>query len=106
MNAALIIATNATTPGGNYTVTIIGTSGSISHSITVSLTLISFQLAISQAFPAPADAGSQQTAKVSLMPSYSGSVNATCDASAFSGQHSEQRRAAAVKLLQRESDCH
>jgi hypothetical protein len=86
VNAALIIATNATTPGGNYTVTIIGTSGSISHSITVSLTLISFQLAISQAFPAPADAGSQQTAKVSLMPSYSGSVNATCDASAFSGQ--------------------
>jgi hypothetical protein len=86
VSVAMIIATGASTAGGNYTVTITGTSGSISHSITVTLTLISFQLAISQAFPAPADAGSQQTAKVSLMPSYSGSVNATCDASAFSGQ--------------------
>ena len=85
-SVAMIIATGASIAGGNYTVTITGTSGSISHSITVTLTLISFQLAISQAFPATADAGSQQTAKVSLMPSYSGSVNATCDASAFSGQ--------------------
>lgn len=86
VSVAMIIATGASTAGGNYTVTITGTSGSISHSITVSLTLISFQLAISQSFPATADAGSQQTAKVSLMPSYSGSVNATCDAGAFSGQ--------------------
>jgi hypothetical protein len=86
VSVALVIATGASTAGGNYTVTIAGTSGSISHSITVTLTLISFQLAISQAFPAPVDAGSQQTAKVSLMPSYSGSVNTTCDAGAFAGQ--------------------
>jgi hypothetical protein len=45
-----------------------------------------FQLAVSHAFPASADAGSQQSAKVSLTPTYSGTITASCDASAFSGQ--------------------
>ena len=60
-------------------------SGSLSHSATLSLTIASsFQLAITQPFPA-ADPGSQQTAKISLTPNYTGSANATCDATALSG---------------------
>jgi len=85
-NAALTIATGAATVGGVYPVTVTGTSGTLSHSATTSLTVNSFQLAVSQPFPAASDAGSQQSAKVSLTPNYSSSFNATCDASVFSGQ--------------------
>jgi uncharacterized membrane protein len=86
VSVVLTIGTSAGTAGGSYTVTVTGTSGSLSNSTTVLLLLNSFQLAISQPFSTTADAGSQQTAKVSLTSSYSGSVNATCDASSFSGQ--------------------
>ena len=85
-NVVLTIVTTGATTGGTYTVTVTGTSGSFSHSATTSLTVNNLQLAISQAFAAGADAGSQQAAKVSLTPNYSGSFNATCDASALSGQ--------------------
>jgi hypothetical protein len=84
-NVVLTIATSGATAGGIYTVTLTATSGSLSHSATTSLSVNSFQLAASQPFPA-ADAGSQQSAKVSLTPNYSGSFNAMCDATAFSGQ--------------------
>jgi hypothetical protein len=88
VSAALTIATSAGTLSGSYTVTVTGTSGTLSHSASPSPSLIvnGFQLGVSQPFPASADAGSQQSAKVSLTPSYSGSVNAICDASSFSGQ--------------------
>ncbi len=84
----MTISTSTTTGSGTYTVTVLGTSGPLSHSSTASLTVAqgSFQLAITQPFPAGADAGSQQSAKVSLTPNYAGSVKASCDASAFSGQ--------------------
>jgi hypothetical protein len=82
----MTIATNAASLGGTYSVVVTGTSGTLSHTVTVSLIVLgNFQLAISQPFPA-ADAGSQQTANVSVTPNYIGSVNATCDASALSGQ--------------------
>ena len=86
VNVVMTIATSSAISGGTYAVTVIGTSGSLSHSATTSLTVDGFQLGVSQAFSTVADAGSQQTAKVSLTPSYSGSFNAACDASAFSGQ--------------------
>jgi hypothetical protein len=85
-NVVLAIVTSGVTAAGNYTVTVAGTSGSLSHSATTSLTVNGFQLAVSQPFPAVADAGSQPSARVSLTPNYSGSFNATCDAGAFSGQ--------------------
>jgi hypothetical protein len=81
----MTIATSATAAPGNSTITVTGVSGSLSHSATLSLTIASsFQLAIAQPFPA-ADPGSQQTAKISLTPNYTGSANATCDATALSG---------------------
>jgi hypothetical protein len=42
-------------------------------------------LAISQNFPSNVDAGSQVTAKVTVTPNYSGTVNVTCDATAMAG---------------------
>jgi uncharacterized membrane protein len=81
---ALTILTSSSATPGSYTVVITGTAGSVSHS--TSLTLIignSFQLAVTQPFPAGADAGSQQQAKISLTPQYTGSVNASCDATAL-----------------------
>ncbi|MGB8986953.1 MAG: hypothetical protein WCC37_10145, partial [Candidatus Sulfotelmatobacter sp.] len=81
----MTIATSATASPGTSTITVSGVSGSLSHSTTLSLTIASsFQLAIAQPFPA-ADPGSQQTAKISLTPNYTGSANATCDATALSG---------------------
>jgi len=68
-----------------------GTSGSLSHSTTVSLVVTSiissgdFQLAVTQPFPANIDAGSSHTANASVTSNYSGSLNASCDASAISG---------------------
>jgi len=86
---AMTISTSATTAPGTYSVVITGVSGPVSHSTTVSLsvtnTLNSLQLAVTQPFPASVDAGSQQTAKISLTSNYSGSVVATCDATALSG---------------------
>jgi hypothetical protein len=86
VNVVLTIATTTAALGGTYPVTVTGTSGSLSHSATTSLTVNGFQLGVSQPFSTVADAGSQQTAKITLTPSYSGSFNAACDAGAFSGQ--------------------
>jgi hypothetical protein len=89
------ISTGTTTPAGTYSITVTGTftgtSGSLAHSVIVSLVVTSsigspeLQLAVIQPFPASTDAGTQSTAKVSVTPTYSGSVNATCDASAMPG---------------------
>jgi len=87
----MTISTSLTTSASTYPVTVAGTSGSLSHSTTVSLIVGSgavsgdFQLAVTQAFPANVDAGLPQTAEVSITPNYSGSITATCDASAMSG---------------------
>ena len=85
---AMTISTTAATNPGSYTVTVTGVSGSLTHSSPVSLTVVpaGFTLAVSQAFPTNADAGSQQSAKVSLAPGYSGSITASCNASTFAGQ--------------------
>ncbi|MFZ0318827.1 MAG: hypothetical protein WAL56_06850 [Candidatus Sulfotelmatobacter sp.] len=82
----LTIATGSTSTPGVYSVVVTGVSGSLSHSTTLSLTIgSSFQLAVMQPFSSSADPGSQQTAKISLTPNYTGSVNTTCDASALAG---------------------
>jgi hypothetical protein len=82
----MTIATTTTASAGNYTVVVTGTSGSLSHSTAVGLTLAnSFQLAVTQPFPPVVSAGAQLSAKISLIPNYSGSVNATCNALALSG---------------------
>jgi hypothetical protein len=95
------VAATITVPSGavagvyNMNFTAVDTSGNPSHSITIAVTVQSgsgtgsgpeFQLASLQAFPAGVDAASQTTAKLSVTPNYSGSVSATCDASALLGQ--------------------
>ncbi len=85
---ALTVSTAGTTPVGNYSITVTGTAGSLSHSVSVALVVASpnkLPLAISQNFPSNVDAASQVTAKVTVTPNYSGAVNATCDASAMAG---------------------
>ncbi|MGA8342276.1 MAG: hypothetical protein WB781_10095 [Candidatus Sulfotelmatobacter sp.] len=87
------ISTGTATSPGTSAVTVTGTSGVLSHSATVSLTVTNsgassgdFQLAVTQAFPAGVAAGSQAQAHVSVTSNYIGSINASCDASTISGQ--------------------
>jgi len=88
---AMTISTAAATTAGTDSVTITGTSGSLSHSTTASLIVTTaivggtLQLAVAQSFPANVTPDSTQTAKVTVTPSYTGSVNASCDASAMPG---------------------
>jgi hypothetical protein len=89
--ATIKIPTNALPGAYNVNFRTQDASGFPSHTLTIVLTVPvvganDFQLAIVQAFPSTADAGSQATARVSVTPNYSGTVNATCDASALSGQ--------------------
>jgi len=91
-SVALTISTSTTSGAGAYPVTVTGTSLSLSHSVSLSLVLVGssgsspdFQLAVTQAFPAGVDAGSAPVAKISVTPNYSGSITATCDASAMPG---------------------
>ena len=93
VDLAMSISTGASTSGGPYSVTVTGTSGSLSRSTTVSLTVSNpvgssndFQLAATQAFPTGIAAGVQTQAKVSVTANYGGSFNVNCDASAISGQ--------------------
>ncbi len=88
----MTISTNAITVAGTYPLTITGTSGSISQSVTTSLIVVGstvsqegFQLAVTKSFPTSVDAGSQSIAKISVTSNYTGSVNATCDASSMPG---------------------
>ena len=87
------ISTGAPTSAGTYSVTVTGIAGSLSHSTTVLLTLTKtvgnsndFQVAVAQPFPPGVAAGSQVQAHVSVTSNYGGSINASCDASAISGQ--------------------
>ena len=79
------ISTTTTSAAGTFAVLITGTSGSLSHSVIASLTLLgtsqeNFSLAITGGFPDSVIAGSQQTAKVSVTSNYTGTLNATCTA--------------------------
>jgi len=87
----MTILTQSTILAGSYTVTVNGTSGSLRHSASVSLIVTSgggtgtspdFQLTISQAFTVT-DSNTARTAKVSINPNYTGSLNTTCDHSAI-----------------------
>jgi len=82
----MTVASGASTPQGNYSVVVTGVSGPVSHTATASLTVANtLQLAVTQAFPASVDAGSQQVpAKISVTPNYSGRITASCNASALS----------------------
>ena len=85
-SVAMTISTSAATALGTYSITVTGTSGSLSHSAMVSLVVTGdFQISATEGFPANVDAGSSQTATVSVSPNYSGWVNASCDASAIPG---------------------
>jgi hypothetical protein len=90
---SMSISTGATTGVGTASVIVTGTSGSLSHSVSVALIVTNaitnsgdFQLAVTQPFPAGVAAGVQAQARVSVTSNYSGSINASCDASAISGQ--------------------
>ena len=94
--AATITVPSGAVPGVyNMTFTARDTFGNPSHSIPIAVTVQSgsgtgsgpeFQLANLQAFPGGVDAASQTTAKVSVTPNYSGTVNAQCDTGALLGQ--------------------
>ncbi len=86
VTAVATIATSSTMAQGNYTFSVIGTSG-VSHSVTGSLVVgNSLQLAVANPFPAGVAAGAQLVpATITLTSNYIGSVNASCGLSTLSG---------------------
>lgn len=91
-NLSMSIVTASSTAAGTYAIAVVGSSGALSHTTSISLivtntgtvTASDFQLAVTQAFPSNTDAGTSDTAKLSITPNYTGSVNATCDHSSIS----------------------
>ena len=82
---AMTISTATSTTAGTYAVTIVAASGSLSHSVPVSLVVTKdFQLA-AQGFPADVTNGATVVALVTLTSNYNGSVNANCDSTAVAG---------------------
>ena len=106
-DVVMSISTAASTSAGTYSVTPTGTSGTLSHSTRDPVSLIvtnsaagpDFQLAVTQPFPAGVDAGSSQTAKVSVTPNYSGLINANCDVSSLAGAQCSITPASPVKII-------
>jgi len=94
---AMTVTTASSSSAGIYSLVVTGVSGSLSHSAASSLTVSNtFQFAVSQPFSTAADAGSQQSAMVSLTANYSGSVSASCVANALGGQCSVTPNPAAI----------
>jgi hypothetical protein len=83
---SLNVTTSATTPAGTYQISITGTSGSLTHTITESLgvTPLSADYILSvlptTASPSPVTAGNSATSTVTVTPlgTYSGSVTLSC----------------------------
>ncbi len=77
------VTVNAATLGaGSYQLTILGTSGSTTHALTIPFNVGDYEIS---GAPLSINAGSQGTAALTITPStfYVGSVNASCDASAI-----------------------
>lgn len=90
-SSVAVVMTAGSTAGSNaggYSLVVTGSAGSLSHSsAAVSLTVgEGFQLAVTQLLPSTAEAGSQQSAKVSLTANYGGSLNATCSSNVPASQ--------------------
>ena len=82
VNSTLTVTTLASTSAGTYSVTITGTSGSVSHSGSVNLTVQvvqDFSLSASP-LPGPVTAGGSATSTVTLAPSggFNGTVTVSC----------------------------
>src|SRR5260370_154865 len=75
-SATLSVNTSASTPGGSYTLTITGVSGSLTHTTTVSLAVYDFTLAAAPSSQAVA-AGSAASYNVTITPAggFTGQVN-------------------------------
>lgn len=105
-DVVMSISTAASSNAGTYSVTVRGTSGSLTHSSATPVSLVvtngtagpNFQVAVDQSFPANVDAGTVQTAKVSITANYSGHINASCDASSMAGAQCSVAPASAVPI--------
>jgi hypothetical protein len=82
VTSTLTIATSATTPAATSNVTVTGTSGSLSHDTTVSLTVAvpDFTIAASALSPASVSAGGSATSTITIAPTngFNGTVSFAC----------------------------
>jgi hypothetical protein len=84
VTSTLTIATSATTPAATSNVTVTGTSGSLSHDTTVSLTVAppaaDFTMAASALSPASVSAGGAATSTITVAPTngFNGTVSFAC----------------------------
>ncbi len=83
VTSALTISTSASTPAATSNVTVTGTSGSLSHDTTVSLTVTpapDFVITPAALSPATVSAGGSATSTITISPTngFAGAVNLTC----------------------------
>ncbi len=70
---------------GSYSVSIIGTSGSVTHSVTVPFNVGDYSISGSQTLSLAPAAQGKVSLQLASLNHYSGNINATCDASALAG---------------------
>lgn len=82
----MTVTARAGITAGSYNLVVTGTSGSLSHSATVNVTVANIlQLSVTKHLPANVTAGSQESATLSLSANFTGSVQASCNTSSLAG---------------------
>jgi hypothetical protein len=83
--AATLTINGASFVAGSYSLTVSGTSGSVVHSVAVPFNVGDYSISGTQVLSLAPGGHGTATLKLTSSASYSGNVNANCDASALSG---------------------
>lgn len=84
--------------GGSYSLTVTGTSGAVVHSLAVPFNVGDYTISGTSSLSGTASGQAQATLKLTSEFSYSGSINASCDATALSGAMCSLSRANPIAL--------
>jgi hypothetical protein len=84
-NSTLTISTTTATPPGNYSITVTGSSGTVSHSVVVSVQIFDFSISNSGAITIVQGSSGSNTISITLLGGPSSSVDLSCTGGLPSG---------------------